>query len=255
MEIPKPQFTPKNAEKGTNAYWDYHKASNDIVRLTAAFVGNAIAGKQLKTDSKEDFFNDLDEMINQHQGLNSNKRILTEMLLSRITDNLLTYLSDLLRIILQEKPAVILSEKGTLDIKRIFDANNLEELKKEIIEERVLQLSYKSVSELAKYLNGKLGFNIFSNKIEESIVTKTIEARNIIVHNRCRINFRYNQRTGFPNSPVGKILNISFSDVIRMNGYFDELALRIDERAVSKFSLDSVPNNLIQPTPKSGATD
>ena len=113
MEIPKPEFTPQNPKNGTKAYWDYYNASNDILRLTAAFVGNAFKEDKPQAGNKEAFFQQLDKMVSQHQGLNSNKRILTEMLLSRITDNLLTYLSDLLRIILQEKPGTVLSEKGT----------------------------------------------------------------------------------------------------------------------------------------------
>lgn len=238
MDIPKPDFTPSGVTDGTKVFWEYRNGSNAILRLTAGFIGKAIGKKDTtELEDKENFFALLDKEVSNHSWLSINRTLLTEMLLGRLTDNFLTYLSELLNFIFSEKPEMVLSEKGSLDIKRIFEADSLEELRNEIIEEKVNQLSYKSVTALAEYLKDKLGFSVFEDKTEEGIVIKTIEARNIIVHNRSKINARYNSRVGSPNDEVGERLEVYFSDIVRLNGYFDELTKKIDSKAVKKFKL------------------
>lgn len=232
---------PAATVPATEALRDYMDASNDIWRLVATLFSTAMEKPSETTgpDATESFYASLDTNISKVGWLERNKKIVTEMVLVRIADNFLAYLTDLLRLVMTTRPETVLAEKGKLDIRQVLEAASLDDLKKEIIEDRILSLSYKSVSDLADYLNSQLGFKVFSSPENRSIVVKTIETRNIVVHNRCRINQRFLDRAGGEKHEIGGLLTINPSDLLRMNKYFDALATEIDHAATAKFGIPS----------------
>lgn len=222
----------------TLALRKYLAASNDIWRLVATLYSPAIriAGEE-SNDSLENLYNSLDAAASKVDWLATNNQIITEMTLARIADNFLAYLSDLLRVVMLAKPETIFSEKGKIDIRQVLEATSIEELKQEIIEERIHALSYKSVTDLATHLKTQLGFEIFETSEDHTIAVKTIETRNIIVHNRGKINQRYIDRTGGRKIEINSIISVSPSDLLRMNKYFDDRLNSIDKKAIAKFGL------------------
>lgn len=233
---------PDPTVPATDALRDYMDASNDIWRLVASLFSAAMKEPPdvTGTDKTESFYVSLDANIATVSWLEKNKKIVTEMVLVRIADNFLAYLTDLLRLVMTVRPETILAEKGKLDIRQVLEATSLDELKKAIIEDRILSLSYKSVSDLADYLNCQLGFKVFSSPESRGIVVKTVETRNIIVHNRCKINQRFIDRAGGEKEEVGHPLTINPSDRLRMNSYFDALAMEIDKAATAKFGIPAL---------------
>jgi hypothetical protein len=217
------------------------ESSNDVWRLVATLFGAAMKNPQdfPGPDKTESFYESLDANVLNVDWLKSNKRILTEMVLVRIADNFLAYLTDLLRLVMTARPETILAEKGKLDIRQVLEAASLDDLKKEIVEDRILAISYKSVADLAAHLRSQLGFDVFASQVAQGIVVKTVEARNIIVHNRSRINQRYVDRAGGKKEEIGRPLEVQASDLLRMNGYFESLAREIDQAAIEKFNLPS----------------
>ncbi len=229
---------------GSKAFRDYIDASNDIWRFVVTIYGSAIkeSSSDIAPNEIEAFYTSLDENISMIDHLESNKRIFTEMMLVRVADNFLAYLTDLLRLVMTAKPETILAEKGKLDIRQVLESTSLEELKKEIIEDRIQSLSYKSVSDLADYLKSQLGFDVFSASESRGVVVKTVETRNIIVHNRCRINQRFIDRAGGKKEEIGDLLVISPSNILQINSYFDKLAEQIDGAATIKFGIAPICN-------------
>lgn len=202
MQVPPP--TPASI-----ALREYVDASNDIWRLLATFFGSVFSKS---SQSTEDFCQQLDVNVATTDWLKPNTRIITETVLVRIVDNFLAYLTDLLRLLMNARPETLLAERGKIDIRTILEAVSLDELKKEIIEDRILSLSYKSVQDLAEYLKMQLGFEVFPLAEDRGIVVKTVETRNIVVHNRCRINQRFLERAGGVKEEIGHTLNINPSD-------------------------------------------
>lgn len=233
---------PTPAAPASDALRDFMDASNDIWRLVATLFSAAMKEPSDATgqDKTESFYASLDANVTTVDWLERNKTIITEMVLVRIADNFLAYLTDLLRLVMTTRPETILAEKGKLDIRQVLEAASLDDLKKEIIEDRILSLSYKSVSDLADYLNSQLGFNVFSSPESRGIVVKTVETRNIVVHNRCRINQRFIDRAGGEKEEIGHPLAINPSDLLRMNRYFDALAKEIDKAATAKFGIPTL---------------
>lgn len=209
-------------------------ASNDIWRLLATFFGSVFSKS---SQGAEDFYQQRDINVATTDWLKPNTRIITETVLVCIVDNFLSYLTDLLRLLMTVRPETLLAERGKVDIRTIPEAVSLDELKKEIIEDRILSLSYKSVQDLAEYLQIQLGFEVFSVAEDRGIVVKAVETRNIVVHNRCRINQRFLERGGGVKEDIGHTLNINPSDLLLMNRYFDKLAKRIDSMAGTKFGI------------------
>lgn len=229
------------AVSATAALRDYMDASNDIWRLVATLFSTAMAEPSEVTapDTIESFYVSLDANVSKVGWLEPNKKIVTEMVLGRIADNFLAYITDLLRLVMTARPETVLAEKGKLDIRQVLEAGSLDVLKKEIIEDRILSLSYKSVSDLADYLYDRLGFDVFASPESRGIVVKAVETRNIVVHNRCRISQRFIDRAGGERHEIGGILTINPSSLLRMNKYFDALATEIDLAAAAKFGLAS----------------
>jgi hypothetical protein len=236
---------------GTEAFLSHWTDSNDIWRLVFTLFSNPLVAMRdagFTAPVGDDFYAALDSQVDSVWWLRKNERIITEMVLCRIVDVFLTYFSDLLRLILVAQPNALLSERGTVDLRRVMSASSLDELKKELVDDRILALSYKSVADLAHYLEERLGFVVFSDPAGLSLVVKIVETRNLFVHNRGITNDRYFERTGrLPGEEPGHRLRIRPSDLLRFNSFFDGLVKKIDTTSAEKFTLPLLSRTIPRP--------
>lgn len=157
-----------------------------------------------------------------------------EMIFSRACDNFQTYISEILYLIYNKHPHSFFKRK--YDAALAFSATNLEDLKRSIIDEQVGDLSYKSLHELAEFVQKSTGFQLFPNNISLLRASSLMNVRNLITHNRGIINSLYFSRTRKKNVRIGE--KVEVPDALKAQRYLTTLAKDIDSRACLKFDFD-----------------
>lgn len=169
------------------------------------------------------------------------RQVFFEMFLCRTVDNFLTYLSDLLSLIFETNPDVLTRTQETVPIQTVFQHSSLDDLRSEIVERRIMNLSYRGMKELQTYLAEptQLNFKIFTTKEGLQFASYVIQIRNIIVHNRGVINraFLYRIPKEWRSHKVGDKISLSGESMDVVHNFFISATSDIDERASKKFRL------------------
>jgi hypothetical protein len=161
------------------------------------------------------------------------RRVLSEMILCLLLDNFQCYLSDLTLALFQHKPEVLSGGSTKNDI--IFGQPDLDTLKKRIIDKHVLDLGYKSILDINAYFTQNFKFPLFTTGMRELRISRLIQIRNIIIHNRAHVNALFVSKAGSKADKVGKPVNLP--DVRSVDRYLINAAQDIDDRAISKFGV------------------
>lgn len=114
--------------------------------------------------------------------------LMSENLLIELISILEDYLQSLLKYLLSEKPELALSKDKQINASELFHYNDLEELRNFLIDEKVRQTMYKSISNIIQFLSR--GFQIkldFDDAVFQNLYYWK-EVRNILIHNRGVIN-------------------------------------------------------------------
>lgn len=162
---------------------------------------------------------------------------LLETAFLRTVDNYLTYLSELLATIFRVRPEVLKSRE-TVTVEKILEHETMGELISTLADEKVNQLAYKGMRELAKYFMERLGLPIVYEEEHLPQLIRVIATRNLLVHNRGVVNQVYNQTVDADfRRPIGErvplSLELHLADILLM-----DLACRTtDCHAIEKFGL------------------
>ncbi|MFN4162931.1 MAG: hypothetical protein ACK4GK_00040 [Ferrovibrio sp.] len=168
------------------------------------------------------------------------RQLVNEIMLSRAVESFDLYLTTILRDIFIARPEMLKSE-ATVDISTIIDAGNYENLIWQIVDRKVHDLSYKSLSDLRKFITSRTNIDIFSSESMFEIVLIASEIRNLIAHNDCVINDQFKSKIGTTKIPLdvtstGKI-KIDDEWLRRASYTLDGIVFRFDELASKKFDL------------------
>lgn len=163
-----------------------------------------------------------------------------QIMLSRAIESFDLYLTTLLRDIFLARPELLKSE-GAVEISSVIEAGSYEDLIWQIVERKVHELSYKSLSELRKYIQSRTGLDLFPTTEAFELTVLASEVRNLIAHNDCAVNDIFLTRT----KGLSASAKISGSgrvtiedDWLRRASYtLDGLVFRFDEMAADKFGL------------------
>jgi len=170
----------------------------------------------------------------------AHRPFVNQIMLSRAIESFDLYLTTILRDIFLARPEILKSE-GTIDIASIIEAGGYDGLIWRIVERKIHELSYKSLSELRKFVQSRTGIDLFQN---EAIFETTIlasELRNLIAHNDCVVNDLFKSRIKsismeLETSSTGRV-QITDEWLRRTSYTLDGIVFRFDEIAVGKFSL------------------
>ena len=165
--------------------------------------------------------------------LSMSKRHGKELLFVSIVDNFQCYLTELLAAIYDVKPQ-LLSNKSTQN-EIIFQFDDISELKKFIVSRAVLGLGYKSIDDLDEYFKSFLKFSLIETKFQKHRLNRFIQIRNIITHNRGKINHQFVSKCGAKHDRVGDDVIIPYLNSV--DKYLISLASQIDGRAIEKFDI------------------
>ncbi|MGZ5077333.1 MAG: hypothetical protein ACXV9R_11995 [Methylobacter sp.] len=251
LNPPRDKIPPDSVmENGTSAIDAFIEETNHIWRLIAGVYSSVLSSVSadqdvLDEDPNENFYKKLDKHSVKNDLTN---KIITELIICRIIDNFQCYVAQLLELIFRNKKETLLAASGDskgpktveIDLKTLFSFETIDELFNHLVEKRVSSLSYKSIDEFSSFFKEKLGFSLFNDEVEKSILNKTIQARNIIVHNRAVIDRKFAVMTGGDNTNIGRQLHLHASDVIKMHLFIANVAKSTDIRAVDKFKLPTI---------------
>lgn len=234
---------------GTPSCRVYFETSLEIVAFKMmvldAIIGFDKYAEGLKKVLERAFQNDieyLDEMKEYWENrkdplehLRNRKQFFFEIIIVKQMENYLHYLSSLLNEIFTQVPSTLKSKK-TVKVEEILSHSSLEELIESIAERKVESLSYSSFWKLREYFEDKFNLEICSREAIGTFVEYS-ELRNISVHNRCRVNERYLERTGTERFSLGEKRSITAADVYTLIDVLSESVKEIDASARNKWSL------------------
>lgn len=169
----------------------------------------------------------------------------TAYLICRMVDHLKQYLVEIIARILSEDKELLKKFTDKLSIHKLFEAETINEIINDFIEDTVHTLSFKSFRELIETLNSKLETKLDTKTSDFQIVSLAFEVRNLVVHAdglvdrkfiaKCvkidpNFNATYNAEIGKKFGSYEKIY--SFAD--KITEYISELDLAL----IKKFNLD-----------------
>ena len=140
-----------------------------------------------------------------------------EKRLANLTDMALIYVVTLMEAFIKEyltqlycKKPILLKSSKTITYEEIIALDKMPRVHTLLAEKEVEQVSYKSIDQLAEYLNAKLRLGIDDNCLWWPLCKEASYRRNIIVHNRGVVNSQYvSKETEAP--PAGTKLGVSIS--------------------------------------------
>lgn len=181
-----------------------------------------------------------DEAIDYEFGFSTNNPFLNQIMLSRATESFDLYLTMILRDIFLARPEMLKSE-GTIDIATVIETGNYEELIWKIAERKVLELSYKPLSELRKFIQSRTSVDLFPSQAAFETTLVASEVRNLIAHNDCLVSDVFRARTKGISMPLvvsstGRV-KIDNAWLQKASFMLDDIVFRFDKLAADKFNL------------------
>jgi hypothetical protein len=84
-----------------------------------------------------------------------------------------------------------------------------------------------------------MSFNLFDTNDELNEVSRAVQIRNLITHNRSVVNERAISKCSALGFEIGQAIILSPEDIKIMYELFDRIVIKIDRLAVRKFGLSS----------------
>lgn len=163
------------------------------------------------------------------------QELLLEFLITRGVDQFLTYVARLLASVYRTKPEMLRSSEQ-VRIDDVLRFSSMEDLIEFLAEEQVNRLAYKSLADLAKYLEERLGFAMFGSDEERMRAIRIVELRNLIVHNGRVANRIYLSRVASAAPNVGTKVPIGV-DTLHELIFLVSVGERMDDLAGTKFGI------------------
>jgi len=160
-----------------------------------------------------------------------------QMAYTRMTDNALCYFKDILSEVVRKKPEILKSnDKESYEY--ILSFKSLDDLIQDLIEKKIKQLFYGSISDIKKFFKDRLGINLFENDTVEKNFHQFVQQRNLIVHNRGIISSEFAKE--FKQFTVGHTLHFKYNNLSSINTTISNLIADIDIKLRKKFNLEAI---------------
>lgn len=163
-------------------------------------------------------------------------RVLFEVAITRNIDSFNYYLSDMLRWVFTSRPETLITSEQTT-IREVIESGDMDEFIHRIAEKKVLDLSFKGLPAVIKYLNTNLGLAFDENNPDYQVACEYTEVRNIIVHNAGLVSNLYLQRTGRTDLEVEELYELSSEYTLAGMVSLVRLGFALDLRFLEHFKL------------------
>lgn len=173
--------------------------------------------------------------IPEHQ-----RQAINEIYLTRAVETFDLYVLTMLREVFCACPDMLKSE-GSIEAAAVLEFKTIEELIFHIAERRLHDLAFKPLSELAKYINTRLGIDLFKSDLIYKKILLATEVRNLIAHNDCIVNRTFLRRIGPATEDLkvgeGKKFRLTDEWLRRTVYSIDGVVFDFDDATTKKFGL------------------
>lgn len=171
----------------------------------------------------------------------SYEHLLGQMMYARSVDNFLVYLKDLLLEIFNADPDLFTPE-GKEKWDYIWSFRDMTEMKTAITEMKIGDLFRAGIKAISKFFETKLEVKLFQLPEELDTAVLATKYRNLIVHNRGKVDNRFVKEYPTLGWQIGDILTFTYVDISRFNGLTINTMARIDHIVALKFNLERFKN-------------
>lgn len=239
----------RHPEFGTPALLEYLWASSCDARLFHFVVDTAlktdyvvhVARQALdgKSDYKDKSPTDLArEQPGRHvRTLRELNQELLEMFVVRAIDNFQVYLVEAIRLALHKQPRILADRKQELSLGHILKFDSIESLTRDIVEGKLQALSYEGFGELETWCTTR-SIPLLVPEGKRPQIVELIALRNIIVHNRGRVDDRYAAAVPSCKSKTGERRLLSVDDLFGGINLLNQVAVMTDSALAGKFGLE-----------------
>ncbi|WP_441229728.1 hypothetical protein AB7828_06525 [Tardiphaga sp. 215_C5_N2_1] len=221
---------------------DYIFRVNEINNFASFFFGivgsrDAIAGAMTQ-ESCERFALEADKYSEESTSLD--RQMVQQMLLSRMVESFNHYVTSMLGDIFLSRPEM-LSADGDVKIGKILELRTFDEIVRHLVEKRVNEISYSSLSDLRKYIRQRTNIDLYRDDEQFAVVLLATEVRNLIAHNDCIVNDIFLRKTNLtmtdlPLSETGRY-RITDEWLHQVIDCLASVVFAFDDAAAKKFDL------------------
>jgi hypothetical protein len=135
----------------------------------------------------------------------------------------------------------MLSADGDVKIGKILELRTFDEIVRHLVEKRVNEISYSSLSDLRKYIRQRTNIDLYRDDEQFAVVLLATEVRNLIAHNDCIVNDIFLRKTNLtmtdlPLSETGRY-RITDEWLHQVIDGLASVVFAFDDAAAKKFDL------------------
>jgi hypothetical protein len=168
--------------------------------------------------------------------IRKNRQLFLELFLTRLVDSFQCYIVAIIREVLNVQPRVLISAQPTLSLEYVFQFQNLEELRADVVEAKVNDLSYQGFQKLKQWCVDR-GIPIVVDPELEPRLVELISIRNIISHNRGIIDKKYLRTVPSSTFELGARREISVGELFEAEAILNQVVAETDVSIQSQFGL------------------
>lgn len=192
----------------------------------------------------------VDALLDKIGALNSLLRKSSEQTYCSLIDSFLSYFSDCLKEVFEKDSRVLAIADKAYKAVDFIQARDIKDIYTIITDDLVHNLNMKGFEDLMKTLHQKIGIHAFEED-EMKYITEHIERRNLIVHNRGRVDKRFAlkiEKIKGDSVDVGVGLRVTPDSIDELAEKLSSYALKFDKVMSKKYSLTqhAVENNRSQ---------
>jgi hypothetical protein len=157
-----------------------------------------------------------------------------EIMLCRSVDNFNSYLADVIHSVFKVRPEALRSSEK-ITIEEVLNCGSLDEFVELWAARKVEALSYGGFFEIKKYLTDRIGIEDDFDERQIASAVEAIATRNIIVHNRGRINERFLKDARRQDLKPRDTIQISREQTFAYCHSLERIVTQIDKLLIQKF--------------------
>ena len=119
----------------------------------------------------------------------------------------------------------------------MLECSSIEEFATRMAERRIDELAYAGFPAIRKFLANRLGVEAEYDRTDLELASEAIAIRNVIVHNRGRVNERFLRDTRLEDLNIGDLVPLDVQDAITMTRAVQAVAKSIDNGLIAKFGI------------------
>ncbi len=164
----------------------------------------------------------------------------SEVLCIRIVDNFLCYLSETIQKCMLKRPEMLKSSE-MVRIEEILNFSRKADIVRFLVDRKINELSYSGISGIRDFLDSRTGIILSETNEEWSLLTISVELRNIYTHNRGKVNDLFLRRIGEACALIGakndERFHADFPLIVNLANNLFEIERRLDEKVARKFKI------------------